>query len=336
MNDISYEILDLFKTYGSTQEGIERALTIRPPSGGASCPDSCPGESSGVAGSLGVHDQVLEIGSGYGAFTGLLADRCAHVTVMDSRDENLAVNRERNRDKSNITYGLEDGESRFDWVFLIGPSSGTGQKADIRQIIGRAGKYLKDHGRLVFACENTIGLRFLAGGGYDPQEGAWMKGELEAAFLDAGLPRVEFYYPMPDHRLPVSIYSDRYLPGKGDITHMDMAYDKPRYACFHEEEIFDRLISEGDFGRFANGFLIVASADALPRKPSSQNITVPGKENSRSGPAFWRKREPAMWKRRLLGAREAGIFFPFRRNTDNSRNLTLRSVCWSRIYPGTG
>lgn len=278
MNDISYEILDLFKTYGSTQEGIERALTSdhRPEVLHALTPVR---ENLLEWLDLSVHDQVLEIGSGYGAFTGLLADRCAHVTVMDSRDENLAVNRERNRDKSNITYGLEDGESRFDWVFLIGPSSGTGQKADIRQIIGRAGKYLKDHGRLVFACENTIGLRFLAGGGHDPQEGAWMKGELEAAFLDAGLPRVEFYYPMPDHRLPVSIYSDRYLPGKGDITHMDMAYDKPRYACFHEEEIFDRLISEGDFGRFANGFLIVASADAPAQKTifTKYNRTRKGK-----------------------------------------------------------
>ena len=151
MNDISYEILDLFKTYGSTQEGIERVLTSdhRPEVLHALTPVR---ENLLEWLDLSVHDQVLEIGSGYGAFTGLLADRCAHVTVMDSRDENLAVNRERNRDKSNITYGLEDGESRFDWVFLIGPSSGTGQKADIRQIIGRAGEY---HRASVFGRRRT-------------------------------------------------------------------------------------------------------------------------------------------------------------------------------------
>ena len=124
MKDISYEILDLFRQYGSSPEGIRKALDSQ------SGPEVLHALSDIRENllewlDLSVHDQVLEIGSGYGAFTGLLADRCAHVTVMDSRDENLAVNRERNRDKSNITYGLEDGESRFDWVFLIGPSSAT-------------------------------------------------------------------------------------------------------------------------------------------------------------------------------------------------------------------
>lgn len=55
------------------------------------------GKPSGMAGSTG-QDQVLELGSGYGVFTGLLAGRCAHVTVVDDRDEeNLLVNRQRNQ-----------------------------------------------------------------------------------------------------------------------------------------------------------------------------------------------------------------------------------------------
>ena len=32
--------------------------------------------------------------------------RCAHVAVMDEADENLAVNQERNKIYTNITYGL--------------------------------------------------------------------------------------------------------------------------------------------------------------------------------------------------------------------------------------
>ena len=65
MNDISYEILDLFKTYGSTQEGIERVLTSdhRPEVLHALTPVR---ENLLEWLDLSVHDQVLEIGSGYG------------------------------------------------------------------------------------------------------------------------------------------------------------------------------------------------------------------------------------------------------------------------------
>lgn len=257
MKDISYEILDLLEEYGSSREDMNRALEA----------DSRPGvlyALSPIRGNLlewldfSREDQVLEMGSGYGAMTGLLSRRCAHVTVMDEKDESLGVNRERNRDRDNITYGFENREQRFDWVILIGPERGS----VLSEVIQGAAAYLKDKGRLVFVCENTLGLRFLSGGEHDGEEAAWMKGELEAVFQASGFEQTEFYYPMPDHRLPVSIYSDRYLPGKGDIVHMDMAYDKPRYAFFKEEEIYDRLVGEQDFPRFANSFLVIASRNA--------------------------------------------------------------------------
>lgn len=257
MKDISYEILDLFGEYGSTREGMDRALEAdtRPEVLNALSP---------IRGNLiewldfTGEDEVLELGSDYGGMTGLLAERCAHVTVMDERDECLLVNRERNREKENITYGFQDSGQKFDWVILVGPEPHTSLEDTVR----KAGAYLKDQGRLVFACENTLGLRFLAGGEHDREESSWMMGELKAAFGACGFTRTEFYYPMPDYRLPVTVYSDRYLPGKGDITHMDMAYDKPRYAAFREEEIYDKLIGEDDFPRFANAYLVIASRGA--------------------------------------------------------------------------
>ena len=66
--------------------------------------------------------------------------------------------------------------------------------------------------------------------------------------------------------MPVSLYSDRYLPGKGDITSPSVSYDGPRYACLNEGEVYDRLIEENDFGRFANSFLIIASKDGWQEK----------------------------------------------------------------------
>ena len=48
--------------------------------------------------------------------------------------------------------------------------------------------------------------------------------ELEAAFREAGLETVEFYYPMPEYKRAQTVYSDRYLPGKGDIPHVTAVY----------------------------------------------------------------------------------------------------------------
>ena len=165
MKDISYEILDLFKTYGSTREGMDQALDQdeRPQVLHALSPIR---ENLLEWLDLTGQDQVLELGSGYGVFTGLLAGRCAHVTVVDDRDENLLVNRQRNQARGNITYGLEGGEdltdrgnlegqeSLFDWAFLVGP----GREEPLEETVRRAGGYLKDGGRFVFACENAMGI----------------------------------------------------------------------------------------------------------------------------------------------------------------------------------
>ena len=115
MKDISYEILDLLKQYGSSPEGIRRALDNE------SRPEVLHALSDIRENLLEWLDftgsrEVLQIGSGYGVLTGLLASRCAHVTVMDQADENLAVNRERNKDYSNITYS---GKARKSGMRLL-------------------------------------------------------------------------------------------------------------------------------------------------------------------------------------------------------------------------
>ena len=69
MKDISYEILDLFKTYGSTREGMDQALDQdeRPQVLHALSPIR---ENLLEWLDLTGQDQVLELGSGYGVFTG--------------------------------------------------------------------------------------------------------------------------------------------------------------------------------------------------------------------------------------------------------------------------
>lgn len=265
MNDISYEILDLFKKYGSDPEGIQKILEN----------DSRPEVLYALSDvrknlfdwmELKKCENVLQLDSGYGVLTGLFAERCAHVTVTDRRDENLVVNEQRNSSADNISYikendwKKEDHREAYDLVVL----ESSRPDMDLKAVVKEASQYVKQGGRLVFACENALGLCFLSGAVHDEDESAFTKGELEAAFREAGLETVEFYYPMPEYKRAQTVYSDRYLPGKGDIPHVTAVYDRQRWACIHEDEISDKLVQEKAFGLFANAYLAVASKEQEP------------------------------------------------------------------------
>lgn len=254
MKDISYELLDLLKEYGRDREGLGQILehessqevlyALSPMRGDLLEWLECTGR-----------ERVLETESRYGAFTGLLAEKCAHVTVMDDRDENLAVNRARNQEYENITYRQPEEGEVFDLVVMLGPDK---NKA-LEELLLSARERLAPEGRVVFACDNSLGLRFLAGGQRDQEEGSYTQGQVKEAFAGAGFEQVEFYYPMPDYRIPLSVYSDRYLPGKGDSVNTSWVFDRDRYVCFDEERVAGMLMAEGEFGQFSNSFLVIGS-----------------------------------------------------------------------------
>ena len=88
MNDFSYEILDLLKKY---HNDINAALA------GENSPQ-CLYAFSPLRENLfewvefEPDARILQIGSDYGSFTGMLAERAGEVVVLDPRDENLEVN----------------------------------------------------------------------------------------------------------------------------------------------------------------------------------------------------------------------------------------------------
>ena len=281
MKDISYEILDGLKAYGADRQALDRILSEN------SRPEFLYALSDMRENLLEWMEftgteRVLQLGSDYGALTGLLAGRCAQVTVADERDENLAVSRRRNADRENIVYvstgdtlhagaeGESSGqenkkeetlkalEGPWDVIVVLGPKRGTDLNLLFENLAGRlAGK-----GRLIFACENTLGLPFLSGEEHDEEESAFTRKEIEAACAKAGLCHREFYYPVPEYRLPVSIYSDRRLPAAGDIGTYPACHG-PRYACTDEGKAYEQLIREGIFEETAKGFLVCASREEL-------------------------------------------------------------------------
>ena len=243
MNDISYEILDLFKKYGADKEGILKILEA----------DSRPEVLYALSDirrnlmdwmDFSGQEHVLQLGSDYGVITGLLAERCASVAVVDERDENLVVNQKMNEAHTNISYmkaadfqkmEAVEKEGKYDLVVLRADRP----DMDIKECFTRLSSYLSENGKLIFACENALGLNFLSGAVHDEDETAFTKGELEEALKEAGLSKVEFYYPMPEYKRAVSVYSDRYLPCVRCIC-------RGRILCDHHQQPYGTVDRKGD------------------------------------------------------------------------------------------
>ena len=262
MKDISYEILDSLKAYGTDRKALDKILSEN------SRPEFLYALSDMRENLLewiefAGNEQVLQLGSDYGALTGLLSLRCASVTVADERDENLEVNRKRNGHRDNITYRSLQKESwesmgdPWDAIVVLGPPRGL----ELKKFFAALAGHLREEGRLIFACENALGLSFLSGEEHDPEESAFTRGELLEACGGAGFCQTEFYYTVPEYRLPTALYSDRRLPAQGDAL-SGPAYHGPRYAWTDEGEIYGQLIREGEFPEFARGFLLIASRKA--------------------------------------------------------------------------
>lgn len=201
---------------------------------------------------------LLQVGSDYGALTGLFSRMVSHVTVLDESEERLEVCRRRYGDRTNITYitgtlpeYAVKGKLQFDYTVAVGSL-----KPPYESFIKAAKSTLKEGGTLILAVCNRFGMKYWAGAGKD--EHSLSKRELTGLLTgDGSGGTLEFYYPMPDYRLPSAIYSEDYLPGKGDLTNTLTVYDYPQYLLLDIGAAYDAVCDDGQFENFANSFLTV-------------------------------------------------------------------------------
>lgn len=228
-------------------------------------------------------DRVLEIGAGCGAITGALAKKAGSVTCIDLSKKRSMVNAYRNRDCDNITImvgNFKDIEPHlgddYDYVLLIGVFEygqayigGATPYEDFMRICNR---HRKLDGRMIIAIENKFGLKYWAGcredhlGTYFSGLEGYHEGGSARTFTRHGLEKIlekvgiyeySFYYPYPDYKFMTTIYSDRYLPQKGELTNNLRNFDRERVLLFDEKQVFDQIIDEKEFPLFSNSYLLV-------------------------------------------------------------------------------
>ena len=285
MIDFSYEILDLLKKYdGNTDAALAGERDPK-----------CLYAFSPLRENLfewvefKKEDRVLQIGSDYGSCTGLLGARAGQVVVLDSRDENLEVNRLRHQECKNIRYirgelldepgvaeqkvwkeykpqnggSPEEAVSSarelmsqpFDYVLLPGGFEQVKKEA-AWTLLEAASGHVKPGGFLMAPAENEAGVRYWMGA--VPYETSFLEAELRQLF--GALCKRQggsflMYYPVPDYRYPITLYSDAYLPKTGDVLNVDARLEKPGFWFGNENEVMAKACQNGEFTKFANSFL---------------------------------------------------------------------------------
>ncbi|MBW1635347.1 MAG: class I SAM-dependent methyltransferase [Deltaproteobacteria bacterium] len=227
------------------------------------------------------NSNLLEVGGGCGAITGALCNLLHEVKVVELSKRRSQINFERHIHFDNleiIVGNLNDiiFESKFDYVMLNGvleyAGSFTASKAPYKDFLKNVKNYLRPGGKLILAIENRYGLKYFAGAkedhtakefdgitGYigNSNVRTFGKIELEKLLNESGFSALEFYYPHPDYKMPMEIFSEYWLPKADAIFSHSTNFDFDRYDLFDESVAFQGLIENGQYEFFANSFLVI-------------------------------------------------------------------------------
>jgi len=223
---------------------------------------------------------LLEIGAGCGALTELFCKKVEKVVAVELSKRRSEIIAHRCKDRSNleiIVGNLNDikFDRKFDYITLVGvleyAAKFTNTHNPYQDFLSLIKTNLSPDGTLIIALENKFGLKYWAGARED-HTGKFFEGienyiidkgvrtfgkyELKKLLNLVGFDDVNFYYPIPDYKLPTQIFSDDYLPKIGQIINDSPNYDNDRIVLFNEKTACDSIVKNNNFDFFANSFLV--------------------------------------------------------------------------------
>lgn len=227
---------------------------------------------------------ILEIGSGCGALTGLLCQKAKMVTCVELSYRRSEINLKRNKDKNNLEIYVGNISNvhftqQFDYIILNGVLEYAGGFTDSNKpyesFLENVSHYLKASGALLLAIENRLGIKYFSGSSEDHTNNYFLslnqykgnckvktfsKTELISLLKGAGYTNNTFYYPYPDYKFPIEIYSDSTI-NSGQYGRRISNVEKEKIKLFDEKRVMDSFALEQTMDKFANSFLITATRD---------------------------------------------------------------------------
>jgi 2-polyprenyl-3-methyl-5-hydroxy-6-metoxy-1,4-benzoquinol methylase len=227
--------------------------------------------------------ELLEIGAGMGAITGVFCDKCKSVTAIEMSDRRADIIRERYKACKNLTVlsqNINDWktEKKFDYIVFIGvleyAELFSNAQDPFNEFLVKCADLLNENGTILFAIENRFGLKYWCGASedhlYSPFIGiqgypdkkspkTFSKIALKAMLEKVGLENTRFYYPLPDYKFPQIIYSDEFLPEYEDLQDLLFTYHRSSLLTADEKTLYKDIMQNGVFDFFADSFLVEAS-----------------------------------------------------------------------------
>lgn len=111
----------------------------------------------------------------------------------------------------------------------------------------------KPNTKLVLIFDNKYGMNYF-------EEEFGDKEALSVKAVREWIGEHSTYYPYPNYRYVYKLFSDKEMPGAGELSQIK-AYDYPRFALKDIGERFSEAAKTGDFDSFANSYIIVAGGN---------------------------------------------------------------------------
>ena len=222
---------------------------------------------------------LLEIGAGCGALTGLFCNKVSKVISVELTDRRSQIIYNRHKDCSNLeifpgNLNNMDFEEKFDYIILCGVLEYATQFTQTNNphvdFLKKIKSMLSDNGVILVAIENRIGLKYFSGSKEDHLVQAFVgidnypninkvktfsRFELEEVIKEAGFNFYKFFYPYPDYKFPDTIHTDDLIE-KMPVLKNAPNYDNQKIKLFNEGDLNLTLSKENISKYFANSFLV--------------------------------------------------------------------------------
>lgn len=229
------------------------------------------------------NDEILLLGNDFGVFSSFLAGNVKHIDLVDDSYESCLFSTIRTEEFSNVTIFCEDirlaeehlEQRSYDFILFaeeLQINTKVPEK-NMVDILKTTKKFLKKSGKVVFWCNNSLGLKYWSGCADDVQnqfftgiEGYPGENEkqnptlkdLKESISDLEYTYSKIYYPYPDALFPMSIYSDGFLPLENDLSKNAFSWEE-RIVIFNEVSVWNNLIKNNLFEQFSNSYLVLLS-----------------------------------------------------------------------------
>ena len=218
---------------------------------------------------------LLEIGAGYGQLTSLFTQKVSHVVAVEDSQSKCNIISKRAEDATALVSDFDDIQidEKFDYIVLCNifeyAKSFVKSENPYVDYLNYLKKFLKDDGVILIALSNRLGLKYLAGfkeehtdqffkgiDGYSNIDyvQTFTKTEIRNIINDAGFSNYKFFYPYPNHEIPETINTDRFI-NEIPFTGVN-EYSGERIQFFDEVKLNLTLSEDNLTQYFANSFLI--------------------------------------------------------------------------------